>query len=96
VSLPERDFPAPTERSTFLQDQRKDDRIAGHWLWWVAIAVGVALSVWFANPLFLAASIPAYLVLGIIYGLLSRIFGWRRMRWMAFMGSLMDCLEWLT
>jgi hypothetical protein len=89
-------LPVPSERSTFLQDQRKDDRIADHWLWWVAIAIGVATSVWFANPLGLAVSIPAYLVLGVTYGLLARIFRWRRMRWMAFIGNLLRWLEWLT
>jgi hypothetical protein len=89
--------PPPTERSTFLQDVQEGGIALQGWLALVALVIATGAAIfWKSLIVGVLGWVALYLGFSLAYTLLARIFGWRRLRWMAFFGHVIDFLNFLS
>ena len=83
----------PSERSTFLQQTLERDPISDGWLFFPALAVGVVVAIYAGSwQTGLLVGVATYVGAGLTYTITAAIFGWRRIRWMAFVGTIIEVL----
>jgi len=85
-----RESPYASERSTFWQWLWSWDWIADAVIYVPAAAVGIAVAFAAANwGIGMAAGFVAYVAFAILYSVLARIYGWRRIKWDVFIWNLL-------